>query len=277
MMNNTFPRAGSSLYYSLLYCNSEQRQQLILLAKLWHQLNHVIYDCSDKGVATAKLQWWLDECQHFTQNPQHPDLIALQKSVPNLNFFQENLSLIAQQFLHSNQSIPFQTQHEFEKFSNHTYACYLKMQAAVLTTKDIHENFFSTLASALTRITMLCQLRMSLQKNYLMLPLELVQQHQLEIENLQQLPMSSNFQTLCRELWQTIKEDIGTAESLLTASQKRDLAPILIYTHLKQSRLQEYAKVDFPFLTQAIHLTPLRKCWRAWRYSRTLKVSAQPL
>jgi phytoene synthase len=64
---------GSSLYYSVLFVDPALRTSLTALHALAEEFCQVVDECSDEGVARAKLGWWAEEMQRAcTGKARHP-------------------------------------------------------------------------------------------------------------------------------------------------------------------------------------------------------------
>lgn len=78
--SETFPRAGTSLYYALAATPAPQREALHLWLQWWHETAQIPLRVSDPGVAETKLRWWQQTLRDASQGPSHhPILKALLK------------------------------------------------------------------------------------------------------------------------------------------------------------------------------------------------------
>jgi len=69
---------GSSLYYSVLFVTQATRESLTALHAAAEEFRSITEQCSDQGVAVAKLAWWAEEIQRTTAgSPRHPVMQAL--------------------------------------------------------------------------------------------------------------------------------------------------------------------------------------------------------
>ena len=65
--------SGSSFYYSFLFLPPPRRRAITALYAYCREVDDVVDEVSDPGVARAKLAWWVDEVERiFAGNPQHP-------------------------------------------------------------------------------------------------------------------------------------------------------------------------------------------------------------
>ncbi|HIF51805.1 MAG TPA: hypothetical protein EYQ42_09825 [Thiotrichaceae bacterium] len=64
---------GSDLYYATIFETIKNKTINISLHALLNELNDVIAECSDPGVARMKLQWWQEEIERlFNNEARHP-------------------------------------------------------------------------------------------------------------------------------------------------------------------------------------------------------------
>lgn len=64
---------GSNLYYAILYEKAEHKPVVIGLHTLLQELNDVLLECSDPGVARLKFRWWQEELERLQQHEaRHP-------------------------------------------------------------------------------------------------------------------------------------------------------------------------------------------------------------
>src|SRR5690606_25615175 len=82
--------SGSSFYYSFLFLPPEKRRAITAVYAFCREVDDVVDECSDAGVARAKLAWWRGEIGNtFAGEPQHPVGQALLPVVREYNLPQE--------------------------------------------------------------------------------------------------------------------------------------------------------------------------------------------
>src|SRR5688572_21280339 len=70
--------SGSSFYYSFLFLPEDKRRAITALYAFCREVDDVVDECSDTGVARTKLQWWREEVARlFERKPRHPVTQAL--------------------------------------------------------------------------------------------------------------------------------------------------------------------------------------------------------
>ena len=85
-------QSGSSFYYSFLFLEPLRRQAIMALYAFCREVDDVVDECSDAGVARAQLDWWRGEIQAlFDGHPSHPVMKALAVSQTHFSLPQEQL------------------------------------------------------------------------------------------------------------------------------------------------------------------------------------------
>ncbi len=84
-------QSGSSFTVSFIFLPKTQREAMTVLYAFCREVDDVVDECSDFGVAQTKLNWWKSEVASLYANtPQHPVTKALQPVVTQFNLAQEH-------------------------------------------------------------------------------------------------------------------------------------------------------------------------------------------
>ena len=71
-------RSGSSFYYSFLFLPQDKRRAITAFYAFCREVDDVVDEISDVGIARAKLDWWRAEVARIgTPEAQHPVALAL--------------------------------------------------------------------------------------------------------------------------------------------------------------------------------------------------------
>src|SRR5436190_14689081 len=71
--------SGSSFYYSFLFLPNERRRAITALYAFCREVDDVVDEVQDAGIARTKLAWWRTEVANlFAGHPQHPVTRALE-------------------------------------------------------------------------------------------------------------------------------------------------------------------------------------------------------
>src|SRR5213075_3018588 len=77
-------QSGLSFYYSFLFLPPERRRAITALFAFCREVDDVVDECTDVGVARVKLAWWRNEVgKLYAAHPQHPVTKALAPAIAN--------------------------------------------------------------------------------------------------------------------------------------------------------------------------------------------------
>ena len=84
--------SGSSFYYSFLFLEPRRRRAITALYAFCREVDDVVDECPDAGLARTKLDWWRGELAAlYTGRPSHPVTQALAGSLKEFHLPQEQL------------------------------------------------------------------------------------------------------------------------------------------------------------------------------------------
>ena len=83
--------SGSSFTSSFFFLPKDKKQAMTALYAFCREVDDVVDECTDFGVAQTKLNWWKSEIANLYANtPQHPVTKALQPFIVQFNLAQEH-------------------------------------------------------------------------------------------------------------------------------------------------------------------------------------------
>ncbi len=249
-------KPGSTLYYSLLKSVEPAKSCLIYVFAFWQEVQQIVLECQDPGVARVKLMWWKEEVTKYQHQPRHPILKALHELDSELNistYFSEIIDGFLFQLSHSQ----FHDEQELDKFIEMTFCPFIQVILQILSCQQ--DAFTFHLGKGLGKYYLLTSIKRYLNKGYCYIPDDLAEKYQLNISQLSTKTQVENFLTFCQQETSFIIEHFSTAMKHLSPNEIKQLSPILIFTELKLATLNELAKENFPILSQQIKLTPIRK------------------
>ena len=87
--------SGSSFYYAFLFLPTQRRAAITAFYAFCREVDDVVDEVQDPGVAAQKLAWWRQEvAQTFAGKPSHPVMQALQPHIAPFQIEQQQLQAI---------------------------------------------------------------------------------------------------------------------------------------------------------------------------------------
>ncbi len=259
-------RDGSSLYYSLRFLPSIQRNALIALEAFYAEINEIRYKCQDKQVARLKLQWWQNEiAQSFAGTAHHPVCQALDKVVSDNHLAEHYFQEIIEGFLLDLDVTHYATVEELEDYCKRTYSVLSLLSTHILGYhNDSSLKYAEQLGIALQLTDILRELRRDLLKGWLYIPQEDLERFKVSTQTLFASQLSETVTALFAYQTTRIRSYYDTAFKYLKKEDRFNQRSGLIRANLALATLQEIEKDRFQLFKHRIRLMPLRKLWIAW-------------
>lgn len=259
--------AGSSFYYAFLFLPPQRRAAITAFYAFCREVDDVVDEVSDPGIARTKLAWWQGEvAQTFAGSPSHPVTRALAPAIAQFGLEQSSL----QDVIRGCQMDLEQTR--YLDFANLARYCHLVAgvvgevaarifgQTQPQTTEYAHK---LGLAFQLTNI--IRDVGEDAMRGRIYLPVNELQQFDVKAHEILQRKHSDRFVALMKFQADRAYALYDEALALLPAQDRRAQKPGLMMASIYRTLLREIEDEDFRVLNQRISLTPLRKLWLAWK------------
>lgn len=263
--------SGSSFYYAFLFLPPPKRAAITAFYAFCREVDDVVDEATDLGVAATKLAWWRQEvARGFAGAPQHPVMQAL---MPHAS----TCSLKAEQLLAVIEGCEMDLQQtrylDFAGLARYCHlvagvvgevACQIFGQPSAQTIAYAHK---LGLAMQLTNI--IRDVGDDARRGRIYLPVDELQQFGVKANEilLRTAPWgySDRFTALMRFQAQRAHALFDEALALLPKDERRDQKTGLMMAHIYRALLREVERENFQVLHQRISLTPLRKLWIAMK------------
>ena len=259
--------SGSSFYYAFLFLPRDRRAAITAFYAFCREVDDVVDEVSDPGVAATKLAWWQGEvAQAFAGQPTHPVMQALMPHVPLYGIEARHLQAV----IEGCQMDLEQTRYlDFAGLSRYCHlvagvvgevAARIFGQTDPATTDYAHK---LGLAFQLTNI--IRDVGEDAMRGRIYLPISELQQFDVRAHEITKREYSERFTALMRFQAGRAHQLYDEAIALLPAADRRAQKPGLMMTSIYRTLLREIEADGFQVLHQRTSLTPLRKFWLAWK------------
>ncbi len=269
--------SGSSFYYSFMFLPPQQRQAIIALYAFCREVDDVVDECNDPGVARIKLHWWRDEvAKAFNGTPTHPVIQALQETVKHFNLPLEHfIEIIDGMEMDLNQV-------RYASFKDLNLYCYRVASVVGLMAAEIFgyedrktHDYAINLGLAFQLTNILRDVREDAMRGRIYLPKDELQQFGVTEEDILTGKQTEQVTELMKFQAQRARDYYQKAFDLLPEADRYPQRSGIIMAAIYLATLEEIAKDNFNVLEQRISLTPLRKLWIAWKTARSEKRRAK--
>lgn len=264
-------RSGSSFYYAFRFLPPARRTAITAFYAFCREVDDVVDEVHDPGVAATKLAWWRQEVGNaFAGRPTHPVMKALMPHAAEHGVRAEHLNAVidgCEMDL---------TQTRYLDFPGLARYCHLvagivgEVAANIFgRTQARTVEYAHRLGLALQLTNIIRDVGEDARRGRIYLPVSELQQFDVKAHELlkRQAPWgySERFSALMRFQAERAHRCYDEAFALLPPEDRRAQRPGLMMAHIYRTLLREIEASDFQVLHQRIALTPLRKVWIAMR------------
>lgn len=264
-------RSGSSFYYAFLFLPPPRRAAITAFYAFCREVDDVVDEVSDPGVAATKLAWWRREVQSaFAGQPSHPVMQALQPISADFGIRADHLLAViegCQMDLDQSRYLDFPG-----------LARYCHLVAGIVG--EVAANIFGRSSEATIAYAHKLGLAMQLtniirdvgddaRRGRIYLPVSELQQFEVKAQEILSRSYSERFTALMRVQAERAHRCYDEALALLPEQDRQAQKPGLMMANIYRTLLREIEADDFQVLHQRTSLTPIRKLWIAvqthWR------------
>ncbi len=268
--------SGSSFYYAFLFLPTERRAAITAFYAFCREVDDVVDEVSDPGVAATKLAWWRREvAQAFAGSPSHPVLLAL---VPHRAAF----GIEARHLLAVIDGCQMDLdQNRYLDFPNLQRYCHLvagevgEVAARIFgQTQEQTTAYAHRLGLALQLTNIIRDVGEDAVRGRIYLPVNELQRFDVKAHELLKrgtatgadaADFQQRFGALMAFQCERALATYDEALALLPEADRRAQKPGLMMASIYRTLLREIATEPMLVLTRRVGLTPLRKLWLAWK------------
>ena len=264
-------KSGSSFYYAFLFLPPQRRAAITAFYAFCREVDDVVDETTDAGVAAAKLAWWRQEvASAYAGQPNHPVMRAL---MPH----REAFSIEASHLLAVIDGCQIDLeQTRFLDFAGLTRYCHLvagvvgEVAASIFgRTSDQTVQYAHRLGLAMQLTNIIRDVGDDARRGRIYLPVSELQRFDVKASELlaRSAPYgySDRFNALMEFQAERAHRAYDEAMALLPAADRSAQKPGLMMANIYRTLLREIESDGSQVLHQRTSLTPLRKLWIAMR------------
>ncbi len=259
--------SGSSFYYAFLFLPKDRRAAITAFYAFCREVDDVVDEVSDPGVAATKLAWWQSEVRKsFAGQPSHPVMQALMPYTAQFGIHAEHLLAViegCQMDLEQTRYLDFAGLRRY----CHLVAGVVGEVAARIfgQTSEQTTQYAHKLGLAFQLTNIIRDVGEDAMRGRIYLPVEELQQFDVKAHEILNRKHSDRFAALMRFQAERAHQLYDEAFALLPPQDLRAQKPGLMMASIYRTLLREIEADQFQVLHQRVSLTPLRKLWLAWR------------
>jgi len=260
-------QSGSSFYYSFLFLPPERRSAITALYAFCREVDDIVDECTDVGVAHTKLAWWRTQLAAlYDGHADHPVAQALVPVVTRFNLPQSRLQEII-----DGMEMDL-TQRRYADFAALRLYCHRVAGVVGLLSAEIFGyrdpgtlKYAENLGMAFQLTNIIRDVGEDARRDRVYLPLDELARYNVTVADIMHARASDGFRQLMQFQVGRALGYYRDAFALLPAADRRSQRPGLIMAAIYQTLLAEIRADGAQVLTHRVSLTPLRKLWIAWK------------
>ena len=263
--------SGSSFYYAFLFLPKPRREAITAFYTFCREVDDVVDEMVDPGVAATKLAWWKSEvAQAFAGQPSHPVTRAIVPTAASYHIEPRHLLAIidgCQMDLDQTRYLDFTALQRY----CHRVAGVVGVVAANIfgQTEPATTEYAHKLGLALQLTYIIRDVGEDALRGRIYLPVSELQQFDVKAHEILKRQYTGDFPrrfgALMRFQAERAHRFYDQALALLPQTDRRAQKPGLMMASIYRTLLREIERDDFSVLNQRVSLTPVRKLWLAWR------------
>jgi phytoene synthase len=259
--------SGSSFYYAFLFLPKPRRAAITAFYAFCREIDDVVDEVSDPGVAATKLAWWRTEvAQSFAGQPHHPAMQALMPHAAVYGIEERQLHEVidgCQMDLDQTRYLDFQA---LKRYCHLVAGVVGESAARIFGQTDAQTTAYAhKLGLALQLTNIIRDVGEDALRGRIYLPVSELQQFDVKAHEILNRLHSERFVGLMKFQAERAHAAYDEALALLPAADLRTQKPGLMMASIYRTLLREIERDDFQVLHQRVSLTPVRKLWLAWR------------
>lgn len=263
--------SGSSFYYSFMFLPPERRRAITALYAYCREVDDVVDECTDPGVARTKLAWWREELRRLhAGNPQHPVTRALAEAIGPFGITEDQLATVIDGMAMDLEYNRYPDYDTLKLYCHRVAGIVGLMSARIFGCSDPRTlEYAEQLGLAFQLTNIIRDVGEDARRNRVYLPLDELAAAGIEASQIVHgsaaLQAQENFGKLMARQVKRALDTYDHAFALLPSQDRKTQLPGIIMAAIYRTLLEEIRDDGCRVLTHRTSLTPLRKLWIAWK------------
>jgi len=263
--------SGSSFYYAFLFLPPPRRAAITAFYAFCREVDDVVDEVSDPGVAATKVQWWRTEvAAAYAGSPSHPVMQALMPLAPVYGIEAHHLLAVIEGCQTDLEQTRFLDYPALQRYCHLVAGVVGEVAASIFgRSHDATVQYAHQLGLAMQLTNIIRDVGDDARRGRVYLPVSELQRFDVKAHELlkRDAPWgySDRFAALMRFQAERAHATYDAAMALLPEADRMAQKPGLMMANIYRTLLREIESQGFQVLHQRTSLTPLRKLWIATR------------
>ena len=265
-------QSGSSFYYAFRFLPDERRRAITAFYAFCREVDNVVDNATDPGIARAKLLYWRQEIDTlYRGEAQHPVTQAMAPHVPSMHLPQSAFQTVIDGM---EQDLEKSRYLNFDELSRYCYmaAGVVGEVSARIFGMSAAENpatltYARALGEALQLTNIIRDVGEDARRGRIYLPQDELAKFGVSGGALLQARADGDFKGLMQFQYERAVATFERAHAALPREDRMKQRPGLAMGAIYRALLEEIKRDGFRVLEHRVALTPIRKLWLAWKTS----------
>ena len=260
-------RSGSSFYYAFLFLPPPRRAAITAFYAFCREVDDVVDEVTDPGVAATKLAWWRNEvAAAFSGQPSHPVMKALLPHSAEYAIHADHLLAVidgCQMDLDQSRYLDFPG---LERYCHLVAGVVGEVAAGIFgRSSDATTAYAHRLGLAMQLTNIIRDVGDDARRGRIYLPVSELKRFDVKASEVLNRGYSERFTALMKFQAERAHRLYDEAFALLPDADRNAQKPGVMMANIYRTLLREIEADQFQVLHQRTSLTPLRKLWIAMR------------
>jgi len=264
-------KSGSSFYYAFLFLPPPRRAAITAFYAFCREVDDVVDETQDLGVAATKLAWWRKEAASaFAGSPQHPVMKALMPHTAAFDIRLEHLNAVIDGCQMDLEQTRYLDYPGLQRYCHLVAGVVGEVASGIFGRSEAQTIAYAhKLGQAMQLTNIIRDVGDDARRGRIYLPISELQQFDVKAHELLKRDKpwgySERFTALMQFQSARAHALYDEAFALLPEADRKPQKPGLMMANIYRALLREIEAENFQVLQQRISLTPLRKLWIAMK------------